>query len=199
MDVEIRSAVPVATEGELFARYLDIAGDGLLSWMFGKGFAGIVGRAFVERGHDLSYEHAWFAETEAGIAGMVSGFSASDHDRSEDGPLIRAAGLRSVRMFGTWLVAVRLLTFMDRVPEGDWYLQAVAVDQAHRGAGIGSLLLDHAEATAETAGAERLALDVDVDNDGARRLYERRGMAVDAPSPSIPLLGTAVYRMTKAL
>ena len=53
---------------------------------------------------------------------------------------------------------------------------------------------------AATAGARRLALDVAVGNDGAKRLYERRGMTIDATSPPIPLMGgTAVHRMTKAV
>nr|MDJ0496440.1 GNAT family N-acetyltransferase [Acidimicrobiia bacterium] len=81
----------------------------------------------------------------------------------------------------------------------DWYLQGVAVDEAFRGAGIGSLLLDHAEEVAATTGARRLALDVDVENDAARSLYERRGMTIEATSPSGLLRSDRVHRMTKAL
>ncbi len=200
MDVAIRPAQPNRADGEQFARYADIAADGLLSWVFGKGYVGIVGRAFVEAGHDLSYEHAWFAEADGAIGGMVSGYSAADHERSGSGPVIRAAGLRSIRMLATGLFAVRLFRFMDRLAGDDWYLQAVAVDPANRGAGIGSRLLDHAEAVAARAGAGRLALDVAVGNEGARRLYEHRGMTIEATSPSIPFMGgTAVHRMTKPL
>ena len=200
MDITIRPAVKTLEDGQQFARLFDIAGDGLARWMFGKGFAGIVSKAFLEPDHDLSYEHVWFAETEAGIAGMLSGYSSADHAQSRDGPVMRAAGIQAVRMIATWLVAVRLFSFMDRLPEGDWYLQAVAVDEAHRGAGIGSRLLDYAEATATAAGARRLALDVAVDNDGARRLYERRGLAIEATSPSVPFMpDTAVHRMAKDL
>ena len=88
---------------------------------------------------------------------------------------------------------------MDRVPEGDWYLQGVAVDGAFRGAAIGSLLLDHAEEVAATAGARRLALDVAVANDTAKRFCERRGMTIDATSPPALLLGSPMHRMTKPL
>ena len=199
MDVTIRPALPRGDEGEQFAHYFDIASDGLLRWMFGKRFVDVVGRAFLEPGHDMSFQHVWFAETDGIVAGMVSGFSAADHERSKDGLLLRAAGVRSIRLLATWLLAARVFRFMDRVPAGDWYLQAVAIDQARRGAGIGSRLLDHAEATAAKEGARRLALDVAVDNEDAKRLYERRGMALDSTSASVPFKGTAVHRMIKVL
>ena len=93
-----------------------------------------------------------------------------------------------------------LFNFMDRLPDGDWYVQTVAVDRERRGAGIGTALLDHGEQLAAAAGSRRLALDVVVDNEAARRLYERRGMAIEATSRSVPLVpGGAVHRMTKAL
>ena len=198
--VTVRPAQPVPGDGTEFARYFDIASDGLAQWMFGRRFHDALGRAFLEPGHDMSYEYVWFAEVEGAIAGMVSGYSAADHRRSQDGPLLRAAGLRAVRMLGTWLLARPLFEFMDRVRDGDWYLQAVAVGQEFRGRGIGSALLDHAEATATAADARRIVLDVAVDNDRARRLYERRGMVIEATSPSVALgPGHALHRMTKDL
>ncbi len=198
-DVKVRPARRDVEEAEQFARYFDVAGDGLLRWMVGRRFVSIIGKAFLEPGHDLSYEHVWFAEADGVIAGMMSGYSAADHERSKDGPMFRAAGVRVIRVVATWLLARPLFSFMDRVPEGDWYLQAVAVDEAHRGAGIGSALLDHAESLAAADGARRLALDVAVDNDAAQRLYERRGMAIEATSSSTFSLGGAVHRMTKTL
>ncbi len=200
MDVTVRQAKRDRGDGEQFARYFDIAGDGLLRWMAGRRFVDITGKAFLEPGHDLSYEHVWFAESQGVVAGMVSGYSAADHARSRNGPLFRAAGVQSIRVVAAWLLAARLFNFMDRLPEGDWYLQAVAVGEEYRGAGIGSLLLDHAEHAASAAGAHRLALDVAVDNDSSRRLYERRGMTIEATSPSAPFVpGGSVDRMTKVL
>ena len=198
MNVTVRRARQEREEGEQFARYFDIASDGLLRWMLGRRFVAIVAKAFLEPGHDMSYEHVWFAEADGVTKGMVSGYSAADHEASRDGALFRAAGVRSVRLFGAWLLARRLFEFMNRLPPGDWYLQALAVGEGERGEGIGSLLLDHAEHTAATTKAHRLALDVAVDNEGARRLYERRGMTVGATSRSIPFMpASAVHRMTK--
>jgi ribosomal protein S18 acetylase RimI-like enzyme len=152
MDATIRPALPNRADGEQFAHYADIASDGLFRWMLGKRFVTVVGKAFLEPGHDLSHEHVWFAQSDSALVGMVSVYSAADHEDSRDAPLFRAAGVRSIRLAAASLAAGRLFQFMDRVPEGDWYLQAVAVGQAYRGAGIGSLLLDHAELTASGRG-----------------------------------------------
>jgi ribosomal protein S18 acetylase RimI-like enzyme len=200
INVTVRQARRDRGDGEQFARYFDIAGEGLLRWMVGRRYVDIAGKAFLEPRHDLSYEHVWFAESQGVVAGMMSGYSAADHTRSRDGPLFRAAGVRSIRVVAAWLLAARLFNFMDRLPEGDWYLQTVAVGEEYRGAGIGSLLLDHAEHAASASGARRFALDVAVDNDSARRLYERRGMTIEATSPSVPFVpGGAVHRMTKLM
>ena len=200
VDATMRPARPDRHDGESFAELFEMASDGLLRWMFGSRFVGIVSEAFCEPGHDMSFEHTSFAEVDAGVAGMVSGYSSAAHEQSTSGPLVRAAGIRAVRMFGAWTVARRLFDFMDQQPVGDWYIQAVAVDPAHRGSGIGSMMLDHAEGLAVGEGAQRLTLDVAVENEAARRLYERRGMTVEATSPSVAALGgLAVHRMAKAL
>jgi GNAT superfamily N-acetyltransferase len=52
---------------------------------------------------------------------------------------------------------------------------------------IGTQLLDAAEAEARRRGYERVGLGVAVDNDGARRLYSRRGYA---PAETEPYLVT---------
>ncbi|MEO1057499.1 MAG: GNAT family N-acetyltransferase, partial [Actinomycetota bacterium] len=113
---------------------------------------------------------------------------------------VEAAGFRKYRMALFRRVGARVFDFMDRLPDGDWYIQAVAVDEAGRGKGVGSALLAHAEQTAHEVGAQRMALDVSVNNDGARRLYERLGYAVESSSKSIPFVpNAAVHRMAKPL
>jgi aminoglycoside 6'-N-acetyltransferase len=57
---------------------------------------------------------------------------------------------------------------------------ALAVLPEWRGRGLGTALLAAAEDWARTQGAERMILDLDVHNEGARRLYERVGYEVEA-------------------
>jgi ribosomal protein S18 acetylase RimI-like enzyme len=55
------------------------------------------------------------------------------------------------------------------------YIQTLEVLPAHRGQGIGGLLLGHIEASARAAGVEVIWLHVDRENAAAIRLYEAHG------------------------
>ena len=54
-------------------------------------------------------------------------------------------------------------------------IQNLGVDPAHRGKGIGSILLSKAAMGFRAAGLERMHLEVTTENTGAVRLYERLG------------------------
>lgn len=62
------------------------------------------------------------------------------------------------------------------VPESD--VQTLAIADDHRGRGVGGQLLDAAIASASSAGARSMTLEVRADNDAALTLYERRGFAI---------------------
>lgn len=57
-------------------------------------------------------------------------------------------------------IARGMFRFLKTVPEGDFYLMAIAVDADQRGLGIGSELMAHMEQQAQAAGAARIVLDV---------------------------------------
>ncbi len=198
--VTLRPAVATLDEGLLFARYLNVAADGAYRALLGRDYGRVIGEAYLSPGHDLSYETAVFAERSGRIAGMASGYTSQQHERSSDEPLRRAAGFRMLRMAAFSVIGRGMKRFIKTVPDGDYYLLAVAVDDHARGLGIGSTLLDYSEGTGRAHGCARIALDVAGNNTGARQLYERRGMTVEATSPSILLLpNTRAYRMVKPL
>lgn len=188
-------------EGIRFARYMNQASHGLVRRLFGPRYELIIGRAYLSPGNDMSYQTALFAELGGGeIVGLASAYSYLEHAAASDAPVLRAAGFRMARMIPVWVLGRALFSFIDTVPDGDYYLAGMAVDEDHRGSGIGSMLLDEVEIRAAKSGCRRLALDVAADNDGARRLYERRGMTVDSLSPSMFLMpDKRVYRMVKVL
>ena len=97
------------------------------------------------------------------------------------------------------LVLAPLWRILETVPEGDFYLQAIAVDPELRGAGIGSLLLQDAVERGTRNGSARLALDVAAKNSGARRLYARKGFAESSEWPSPRFVPTLFVRMTRTL
>ena len=92
------------------------------------------------------------------------------------------------------------MNILDSIEEGDYYLQAIAVDENRQGQGIGSYLLQEVETQARRAAAKRLALDVADKNKNARALYERKGFSVTSSWPDSRLLSVfKLHRMVKPL
>lgn len=198
--ISLRPAAATVEDGLVFARLLDVAQEGLFRMMLGRRAGDVVASAFTQPAHELSFEYVVFAEQRGRIIGMATGYPAEELRRFTDEPLVRAAGWRRYRLAVLARIARRTLQFMATVPDGDFYVRAVAVDPAHRGAGIGTSLLSALEETARVGGSGRLALDVAARNRGARRLYERLGMVAEAESPRwFGLPNTNLIRMIKPL
>ena len=200
----VRPATPSLQDGEAFARLIEQATHGLFQDLLGSAAPRFLATVFVEPSHDLSYERVLFAEVDGEIAGMASAYTTAEHEKDakrSDRIVVRAARVRVPRMVGVRLLGHRMFSFMDVHEEGDSYLQAIAVDPMHRGAGIGSLLISEIVDRALEAGSERLALDVDAANPGAIALYQRGGWIVVASSvPTNRWFGRVrVYRMIKVL
>jgi ribosomal protein S18 acetylase RimI-like enzyme len=129
----------------LFARYLDTSADGLFGLMLGPESERVVAKAYVVPDHDLSFEHVTFAVREDIVVGMVSAYSSEQHGRSTDAPLKRAAGWRIIRLGAVSVAVGRVLRFLGDIPDGDFYLQAVALDSESQGEGVGTVLIEHAQ------------------------------------------------------
>lgn len=68
--------------------------------------------------------------------------------------------------------------FMHTMKPEEMYIDWIAVKKTARGHGAGSALLRWTEALARERGAKTLSLSVVKGNDGAKRLYERKGYVV---------------------
>jgi ribosomal protein S18 acetylase RimI-like enzyme len=198
--ITFRAARPDLDDGRAFARYLDVAGEGFFRFLIGSDVERVLARAFCEPGHDLSYEHVVFAESQDTRVGMVAGFTDAEHARSSSAPLCRAAGWRVLRLAAVMLLIHPLVRFMDAMRSGDFYVLALAVDEGQRGKGVGTRLMEHARTRALQRGCKRLTLDVASTNSGARKLYERLGMVVEAESPRVWFAPrTRIVRMVRDL
>ncbi len=195
----LRPARPESGEGLLFARYLDEAAEGFFGFLLGRNAETIISSAFVEPVHTLSYEHVTFAVREGVVVGMSSAYTGAQHRGFSDEPLKRAAGRSAFRMKLVRTLLAPLWRILDTVPENDSYLQGIAVEPEFRGLGIGSLLMPDVEARARASGSARLSLDVAAKNNGARKLYARRGMVESSEWPSPRILPTVFVRMAKDL
>lgn len=82
-------------------------------------------------------------------------------------------------------------------------MDGIAVDPAHRGTGIGSMLLTEIAAVAAEHGCSRIRLDVIDVNPRARALYERHGFTAERTEQTPYLRGLmgfgAVTTMHRAL
>lgn len=200
MSIELIRAQPTHEHGLAFAGYLETAAEGAFRLMLGSGFAEVLATAYLQPEHDLSYESVTFATDAGSIVGMLNAFSSEQHARSSTKPLVDAAGWRSLRMAALVAAGYPKFRFLDRIPDGDYYVQALAVSESERGKGIGSRLLAHAEELAVSSGQARLSLHVDVRNSGAERLYGRHGLSIEATSGKAWLIGgEQVHRMAKPL
>ena len=194
----LRAANPTLDEGLAFARYLDEAAEGFFHFMLGRHAEHIIAKAFTEPSHDLSYQNVTFAERDNVIVGMVSGYTAEQHRRSSRQPLKQAAGRRNLRMKIVLILFAPLMRIIDSIADGDFYLQAIAVNKELKGEGVGSLLMDSFEERARASGSTRISLDVSAKNERARRFYQRRGMTIESQWPKrLPIPGLRFYRMTK--
>ncbi len=198
--IVLRTAKLTFDEGLAFARYLDEAAEGFFRFMLGRHAEQIIAMAFAQPDHDLSHQYVTFAECDNVIVGMVSGYTAEQHRRSSRQPLKEAAGRRNLRMRIVLTLFAPLIRIIDSITDGDFYLQAIAVDKELRGDGVGCVLMDSFEKRARDSGSTRLSLDVSAKNEDARRFYERRGMAVASQWPKrVPIPGLRLYRMVRTL
>ena len=198
--INFRAANPTLDDGLAFARYLDEAAEGFFHFMLGPRAGNIIAAAFVRPDHDLSYQNVTFAERDNVTVGMVSGYTAEQHRRSSRQPLKQAVGRWNLRARIVMVLFAPLMRIIDSIADGDFYLQAIAVDKELRGDGVGSVLMDFFEEQARANGATRISLDVSSRNEGARRFYERRGMTIESQWPKrLPIPAIKFYRMAKMI
>ena len=198
--IVIRAANPTISEGLVCGQYLDEVAEGFFRLMLGNRFAEIIAQAYTQPNHSYSFENVIFAECDERIVGMALGFTAERHRNFSAQPLKVAAGIRVLRMKIVNILFAPMLQILKTIAVGDYYLLSMAVENEFRGKGIGTTLMDSIEDRSRTNGSIRLSLDVSAKNEGARRLYEHRGMNIETQWPKrIPIPGMRFYRMTKLL
>jgi len=195
----IRPANPTIEEGQQFATYMNSTSDGGFKKMFGKRFEKIVSAAYREPNHDLSYETALFAEVEAEIVGMVSGYSAEQYRQFRKDVVKQGAGRSRFRITLISTLIAPMMRFLHTYDDGDFYVEFLAVDETHRGQGIGAKLLNSMEDRARDSRSTHFAINVAARNKGARKLYERHGFVTIARWPRTRLVRPNILRMTKPL
>ncbi len=176
----------------------------IMPLMFGGRRTGIERlRCLVQAGSNVfGYEYVYVALDRSEVVGIVIGTTGEEYEKADEqgfGVYYRCIGWAgSLRLSAAWLAVRNVLT--KRLAADDFYLSVLCVDSKRRGAGIGGFILENIARTAMEQGCNRLVLDVSFENDGARRLYERRGFRGLTKKRLIPLwAGAGSYTMAKAL
>lgn len=165
--VEVRRGVPEGAEARVAELY----------WAaFGRKLGPALGppdaaRTFIARHlrHDRGVTALLDGEV-VGVAGFQLGGRALIGGDAR-GVLAAYGTLRGLRR-------LLLLSLFSRTPAaGELVMDGIAVVPAHRGRGIGGLLLEEIAALAAEHGCRRVRLDVIDVNPRARALYERHGFA----------------------
>ena len=192
----VRAAGPA--DAERIADALEEASGGLMSQLLGARWREVLIDVVVTPGHEMSIETARIAMVADEPVGVAVSCAAGTP--TVDQALEQAAGRSLIRLAFFSALARPVLRFMAHHESGDWHLTALAVDESRRGEGIGSVLLADTRQRAIEHGSTAVTLDVDVANDGARRLYERLGFVETARSGRAWLPGGAqVARMSFTL
>lgn len=167
-------------DAEVLARLVNMAGEGLPLHLWGK-MAG-PGQTAWEVGR------ARAGRTE-GAFSYLNAVTLREGDRA-DGPVIACligyAIAAEPEPIGDDLPAMFVpLQELENLAPDTWYVNVLAVLPEHRNRGLGSRLLDLAEAQAAAGGRRGLSIIVEDANEGARRLYARRGYREVARRPMV--------------
>ena len=151
------------------ARFICMAGEGLYEFLFDDIVPFVTATEMLAAGvvsadQPISYRNCCVAVDDENerILGAANVFPADllRHGTYPFVPEERQAHIRPMLQLQDW---------------GSMFLNALAVEQACRGLGIGSRLLDWAKTRARDQGLGRLSLHVWADNTPARRLYAAHG------------------------
>jgi len=176
----IRPARP--DDAPLAAQLLYLSMDAPANLLFGVragcSVADMLAALFTCEGGRLSFRHASIAEADGKVAGLLIAYPAKFLTRLdlETGRHVLAlSGLTSI------VHLIRRLFPYRNVREaegGEYYVSNLAVLPRLQRRGVGACLLACADEQARAAGLQKCSLMVTLDNDGARRLYERMGYRV---------------------
>ena len=167
--------------------------------LFGDNVSEVMENLFRYPGNIFSFEHSYFVEMEKKIAGMVLGYTWKERDQEE-----LNTGFLLFRYLGWDILTrvpylLRVQSILGKLVAGDYYISNIAVYPEFRGCGLGTSLLKKMEEEAVERGCKMMVLDVEADNRGAIRLYQKLGYNAGEGSSVVKIKGKSFefFRMRK--
>ena len=163
----------------------------------------IITHLFAMPGHRFSYEVTQLATFEGRIIGLMVTYPGKRHHKL-DSKLDKLV-LKQYRMRGKIALTIRAwpLMWVKEVSRDEYLVGNLAVRGRYRGRGAGSAMLKYVEEIAREAGYLKIALRVAIENQAARKLYERMGYKTVSihlePNTRVKFVGAGYRRMVKKL
>jgi ribosomal protein S18 acetylase RimI-like enzyme len=170
MDMDIIYRTGRSDDCSTIAEGIDKASGGIMDFLF-AGFpgspAGLLSAELAEEDGADSYRNAFVAVVEEKVIGIVYAYPAKFHEINEEmRNLFPQERLEQMEDF-----------FTTRI-ENSLFLDSIYVDEAFRGRGIGSHLLQLVKDRAKAAGYPQVSLMVMADNERAQAVYKNSGFSV---------------------
>jgi len=198
-NIVIRKGLPEDTPD--FINLIWLSEPTLFPAIFGSGARGVIQNLFNQRKNLFSFEHSYFIEVDGTKAGMISGYDWRTEREEELRTGLLLIKYMKLGFFTRILSLLKALNVAGRGQDNEYYISNVAVYPEFRGNKLGTTLLLEAEEEAKRCGVEKSVLDVNVENQGAIRLYNQLGYSVVGKQRKAKIGGRefAFLRMCKRL
>ena len=154
-------------------------------------------------GHRLSYEFTQMVIHNSKVIGAMVTFPGSELGKLDRGLYLPI--LRQYKFSGKLKLIRRAfpLIFIKETTSNEYFLSNLVVKGQYRNKGIGEKMLHHVEELATDAGLSKIGLIVNLENQKARRFYDRNGYEIKAmnlfPNRLVTHLGPGSERRVKEL
>ncbi len=146
----------------------------------------VLAQFFQSEDNRLSYHNALVAEEDEQVVGVIVIYHGRDAARL-DRPIVE----RLQRLLNDSSISLD-----QEADEDEFYIDTLSVSAQYAGRGIGTALIQAAEQHAHQLQYNKIALNVDEDNERAHRLYNHLGYQEDK---TIHLYGHPLYHLVKYL
>ncbi|MEQ9618592.1 MAG: GNAT family N-acetyltransferase [Deltaproteobacteria bacterium] len=144
-------------------------------------------RGLIKAGNNfLGHENIYVSVSEEGITGLMIGYTGKG--KREFKTLLKLLFTLRLSEFASYMTLTSNIlhgAYTPDVEEDEFYVSVLAVDEKHRGKGIGSLLLRKAVNTAKKRNCKSVLLDVNGNNESALALYGKFGFRLRGRNPAL--------------
>jgi len=146
--------------------------------IFGSGARNVLQNLFRQRRNLFSFEHSYFTDVDGIKAGMIIGYNWKTQREENWRTGLLMIKYMKLEFITKLLSLLKAMSIVGRAKDSEYYISNVAVYPEFRGINLGTNLLWQMEKEAKRCGVERSALDVDVNNQDAIRLYHRLSYSI---------------------